>query len=104
MKVKVAELKAHLSKYLRRVRESDEPVEIYLREEPVAYLVSQPGQPADGESTAALKERLRQVGLGLAVDRREATSPAEFQPRPRPPGDKGKVANSVVSMRGEKDY
>lgn len=104
MKVKVAELKAHLSKYLRRVRESDEPVEIYLREEPVAYLVSKPGKRADGESAALLKEGLRQVGLALAGDRREAASPAEFQPRPRPPGDKREVANSVVSMRREKDY
>ena len=38
MRVKTAELKANLSRYVRQVRETGEAVEILLRDETVAYL------------------------------------------------------------------
>ncbi len=105
MKVKVAELKAHLSKYLRRVRESDEAVEICLREEPVAYLTSaNASNPSNAGNAAALEGSLRAVELGLAPGQSRPDFPANFAPQPEAVEGKRSRTNTVVSMRREKEY
>jgi len=40
MKVKVGQLKTHLSRYLKDIRETGEPIEVCVREDTVAYLTS----------------------------------------------------------------
>ena len=70
MRVKSAELKANLSKYLKTVRKTKEPIEILIREEPVAYLTPIE-QKSDRESSEEmqnllyLKQALAKDGLIL---------------------------------------
>ena len=69
MKVKVADLKANLSRHLRRVGETGETLEVCVRENPVAYLTpAGSGAPnaAAIKAADALRERLHSAGLTLA--------------------------------------
>jgi prevent-host-death family protein len=66
MKVKSAELKANLSRYLKTVRETNESIEILIREEPVAYLTPIE-QKSDTESTEEM-EKLLCLKQALAKD------------------------------------
>ena len=101
MKVKVGQLKAHLSKYLKTVRETGEPIEVCLREEGVAYLTPVRGKDAGGVDVEKdLEARLQGVGL-LVTQWRTA---GIFEPRPGKAGDGKKMANSIVSMRKERDW
>lgn len=66
MKVKIAELKANLSRHVKRVRETGESLEVCVREETVAYLTSATkGAPdsAAARETERLREQLRSAGL-----------------------------------------
>lgn len=71
MKIKVADLKTNLSRYLRRLRETGEAIEVCVREEPVAYITSvdrrmdSVAEPDD----AALHGRLQAAGLLLVQHR-----------------------------------
>lgn len=104
MKVKVAELKARLSGYVRQVRRTGEPVEVFVREESVAYLV--PAGPAASDPAArreeqARRDRLRAAGLRETA----ATGPG---PRPdiiaRPAGDGRTDVSTMAALRGRKDW
>lgn len=64
MKVKIAELKNNLSKYVQSVREGGEPVEVCVRETTVAYLVGAEQPKENGQGlNPQLAERLRAKGL-----------------------------------------
>lgn len=104
MKVKVADLKANLSQYLRRVRETGERIEVCVREDKVAYLTS----AADGVPDAAavresdaLRRRLHEAGLTLVY---------EGAARPLPDvkasmaGDRRTDVATVAAMRAEKGW
>ncbi|MEX2606635.1 MAG: hypothetical protein WD708_04755 [Kiritimatiellia bacterium] len=101
MKVKIAELKTHLSKYVQSLRESGEPIEVCVREQTVAYLTkantaSSPSVEADRQ----LADRLKRKGIllqssGFVTSRRL---------KPGQPGDGKQVENSVVEIRKEKDW
>jgi antitoxin (DNA-binding transcriptional repressor) of toxin-antitoxin stability system len=99
MKVKIAELKTHLSKYVQALREGGEPVEVCVREQTVAYLTK--AQPASSvEADRQLADRLQRKGIllhrsGFVTSRRL---------EPGLPGDGKKVENSVVAIRKEKDW
>jgi antitoxin (DNA-binding transcriptional repressor) of toxin-antitoxin stability system len=105
MKVKVGELKTHLSKYLRQMQESREAIEVCMREEPVAYLTPlSGGVPGADPSRAVLERRLAEVGLSLANGAGAVANPREFKPVPSPPGDGREGVDTVREMREAKDY
>lgn len=102
MKVKVGELKTHLSSYLRKVEEDGETLEVCVRERPVAYLVPAPADGAIGDATRGLTGRLQAQGLvvaGLAAQQAPAKLGA-----PRLAGDGRSDRESVREMRGGKDW
>ena len=69
MKVKVADLKANLSRHLLHVSQTGETLEVCVRENPVAYLAPVGGgraSAAEIKTADALRERLHAAGLVLA--------------------------------------
>jgi antitoxin (DNA-binding transcriptional repressor) of toxin-antitoxin stability system len=105
MKVKIGELKTHLSKYLRQMQESREPIEVCMREEPVAYLAPLVEKAPGAEQSRALQQaRLAEVGLSLANGCGAVVRPREFEPAPSPPGDGRRGVDTVREMRESKDY
>ncbi|MFO7724470.1 MAG: hypothetical protein R6V45_02890 [Oceanipulchritudo sp.] len=105
MKVKVGEFKAHLSKYLRQLRESKEPIEVCMREEPVAYLTAaKDPELSDGEKRAELQRDLAEAGLALTRHGLPDGGPTGFLPRPVRAGDTRTDLETVRRMREEKPY
>lgn len=107
MKVKSAELKANLSRYLKSVRETKESIEILIREEPVAFLTPIE-QKSDIESTEEkkkllhLKQALAKDGIILSLD----DIPTDTKPIPEPvvASDGRTDINTVQELRAEKDW
>ncbi len=104
MQVKTAELKANLSRYVRQVRETGEPIEILLRDETVAYLT-----PASTPSRVAPEEKAEQIRLekafsdsGLTCEWASQRQPV--QPSPVSAADGLTDVNSVAAIRAEKDW
>jgi prevent-host-death family protein len=101
MKVKVGQLKAHLSKYLKSVQETGEPIEVCVREKGVAYLSPLPEKSeADLNKDKRLEARLQAVGLRVA----QWGASTEFEPKPGKAGDRKKVANTILSLREGRDW
>lgn len=99
MKVKVSELKTHLSRYLKHL-DDDGPIEVCLREETVAYLVS--ALASNPASQQALADKVRSAGLLLhQASRRQAP---ETLPVAHVAGDGRVDISTVESIRGERDY
>ena len=107
MKVKSAELKAKLSLYLRNLRESGEPIEVLLRDEPIAYLTPierrstmlTPGRTAQLQE---LKESFASVGLTFSLE--DARVGALPKLTPVTAGDGRKDVVTVEAVRAEKDW
>lgn len=101
MKVKVGQLKAHFSKYLKSVQETGESIEVCVREKGVAYLAPLPGsEPAGPLVDKQLEARLESAGLRVT----HWGSSAEFQPTPGKAGDGKSLSNTIVAMRDERDW
>lgn len=102
MKVKIGELKTHLSKYVQGLREGGEPVEVCVRDEAVAYLTAVGSgkgmKPA--HERQALAGKLQSGGLQL----RQWGTKKGSSPRPGRAGDGRVVKNSVVNIRSGKDW
>ena len=106
MKVKVGELKTHLSSYLRKVEADGESLEVCVRERPVAYLVpAAAGKDRSAEvagSTGSLLARLKAQGLSVSGT---AVAPGKVElPEPRLAGDRRKNVESVREMRSGRDW
>lgn len=99
MKVKVSELKTHLSRYLKEIEEKG-TIEVCLREEPVAYLVAA-GASGQGDPKE-LEHKVRTAGLILHSASRERLP----MPRrgPEVAGDGREDISTVEAMRRERDY
>jgi len=101
MKVKVGQLKTHLSKYLREVQETGEAIEVCVREKPVAYLT--PIEDAGSVEDRRRKEiEDKLAGSGIVIS--QWGNKSDFVPAPRPAGDGKKIENTIVAMRQEKDW
>lgn len=50
IKVKVGQLKTHLSRYLKNIKETGEPIEVCVREDTVANLTPSPQAQANPNS------------------------------------------------------
>ena len=104
MKIKVADLKANLSRYLRQVQESGESIEICVREDRVAYLSpAAAGVPDAGAARASetLRRRLQAAGLTLAAE-----GSAQPLPRIQPAaaGDGRTDIKTVAALRAGRDW
>lgn len=104
MKVKVANLKANLSRYLRQVQESGESIEICVRDERVAYLTPASAGVLDAgaaRESEALRRRLQAAGLVLAAE-----GSAQPLPRVQPvvAGDGRTDCRTVSALRAGRDW
>jgi prevent-host-death family protein len=102
MRVKVGELKTHLSKYLREIRETGEPIEVCVREEPVAWLTPARGG-RDQTERERLAERIRQSGL-VWTNAAHPPPKGRFLPEPVVAPDGRVDIDTVAQMRSEKDW
>lgn len=101
MRVKIAELKTHLSKYVQSIRDGNEPIEVCVREQTVAYLTRAPSSPdIESPEQAQLKERL--AGKGVRIKSRGIISQNVLTPGK--PGDGRNPENSVSAIRAEKEW
>jgi len=102
MKVKVGQLKTHLSKYLRQVQETGESIEVCVREKPVAYLTPIEETPTHrSDLTPEVLEQLAQDGITIIPAR---VPKGDWVPTPGKARDGKTIDNSVVAMRQEKDW
>ena len=106
MRVKIGELKTHLSSYLRKLEEDGEALEVCVRERPVAYLVPVPaesGGPGKGGGAASVPTaRLKAQGL-LVIGAPAGPSKGKL-PTPRLAGDRKSDVDSVHRMRSGRDW
>lgn len=101
MKVKIGELKAHLSKYVRQLREEGGAIEVCLREDPVAYLSAAAPSASLGETEDAVMS-LQKSGLGIQVARKSKDSVR--LPKPFKSGRKVSRQSIVEALRRERDW
>lgn len=105
MRVKVADLKAHLSRHLRHVQETGETLQVCVRENPVAYLTPAGAAAPDAaelKATDVLRERLRSAGLRLAepISRTRALPVIQAATA----GDGRTDLATVAALRAAKDW
>jgi prevent-host-death family protein len=105
MQVKSAELKTHLSHYLRLVQETGEDIEVCVRETPVAYLTRTKEPPMNTAlhlETRQLEAAFQTVGLAMAAP---AALPATRRlPMPTPAGDGRTDVDTIQEMRRQRDW
>jgi len=106
MRVKSAELKTHLARYLRLVQETGEEIEVCVREKPVAYLTparEEPMNAARNLEIHRLEAAFQAVGLTLAAP---ASPPAAeiHLPMPALAEDGRADLCTVEEMRGQQDW
>lgn len=100
MRVRVGQLKTHLSKYLRDLEGSAEPIEVCVREETVAYLRSAKAEESTGPGSPRLSRRLEAAGITVSQWGNTAEplrSPGRCQNPKNGP-------NSVETIRQERNY
>lgn len=105
MKVKVADLKANLSRHLRQLQKTGEPIEVCVREDSVAYLTPASAGAPDlvaARQNEALRARLHTAGLVLTT---------ECKPSHPLPAIQSTIArdgrtdvSTVSAMRAERDW
>lgn len=102
MKVKVGQLKAQLSRYLRDVRDTGDPIEVCVREDIVAYLM--PSLETQADSTIRpgpeLARQLEADGLNITHWGRKSSA----APTPAQCANPVEGPNSVESIRSEKNW
>lgn len=95
MRVKLAKLKTHLSRYLRELESNREPLEVCVREKTVAYLT--PATTSGNESGNHLRSLAQEAGLKLVAAR---STPASIPlDSPAAAGDGRTDINSTGAMR-----
>lgn len=108
MRVKTAELKNNLSRYLRRVRETGEEIIVCDRDEPIARIVSAKPTEVDDLGWEAHKAEMARISkkLGGSPIRVTDKRPPKLKlSGPHPPGDgRTDIENTVVWMRQQKDW
>lgn len=100
MKVKLADLKTNLSRYLRDLQRGGEPLEVCVREERVAFLTAARGEAQEANARQILQAQLEASGLNLS----QWGSKSRTLPDPGRSRDKRVVKNSVADMRSEKGW
>lgn len=102
MTVKVGQLKAHLLKYLRKLQESGEAIEVCVREKSVAYLTPTSDiHHQNSHLPLDTVERLQAEGITV-IPAKQAKG--NWVPTPGKTDDGLHVPNTVVAMRQEKKW
>ena len=102
MKVKVGQLKTHLSKYLREIQETGETLEVCVREKPVAYLMPvQDEMHPNAHLRPEILKELRRDGILLTPAKRPKD---RWVPKPGKARDGLEIENTIVAMRRERDW
>jgi antitoxin (DNA-binding transcriptional repressor) of toxin-antitoxin stability system len=104
MKVKVGELKTHLSRYLHQLKKSGETIEVCARETPVAYITAANAYHAQEPASKDALELARQLSAaGIQWDHRESAKPTDAI-MPTPAGDHREDIVTVKKIRAERDW
>lgn len=104
MKVNSAELKTRLGHYLRSVERSGVPLEVTVRNQPVAILAPHGGGDWSGGAADAALPVLALRRLGLIVEPAASRGKPPVLPPPAVAGDgRGNVV-TVESSRKERDW
>jgi antitoxin (DNA-binding transcriptional repressor) of toxin-antitoxin stability system len=106
MKVKSAELKTHLSHYLRLVQETGEDIEVCVRETPVAYLSRTKEPPMNTAlqlETRQLEASFQTVGLTLAPPLASIPTTRRV-PVPTVAGDGRTDVDTIQETRRQRDW
>lgn len=106
MKVKSAELKTHLSHYLRLIQETGEGIEVCVRDKSVAYLSPAKEDPTSESRNAEIRKleaAFQTVGITLSapLTRMETGIPL---PTPTLAGDGRSDVCTVQEMRKHRDW
>lgn len=109
MDVKTGDLKNNLSRYLKRVAQTGEPITILDRNKPVARLMPIPQSRKRKISTwekerADMLARAEKLGIKIRISEKEPRPLNSLGITPRVAPDGRTDINSVVEMRREKDY
>lgn len=105
MKIKVANLKANLSKVLKEIERSGDTVEVCVREAPVAYLT--PAKPVKGKpgSRAEIEQLVHAfAGLGMKLHPPASVREEKYTITPRIAGDGRCDISTIEVMRSEKPW
>lgn len=105
MKVKVGELKTHLSRYLSKLQHGGESIEVCVREEPVAYLIpisSDGSHPKEDAGMRQIRERLQRDGV--CWDGHPGKAANAFKPEPVPAHDGLTDVDTTERMRMDRDW
>jgi antitoxin (DNA-binding transcriptional repressor) of toxin-antitoxin stability system len=101
MRVKIADLKTNLSRYVQSLRDGGDPIEVCVRDQPVAYLTAAPGEAVDRRQQLAEAEQ-RLARRGVVIRQRVTNSRRVYLPGAADDGLS--LTNSVVVMRAERDW
>lgn len=96
----MGEAKTHLSRLVKEVNETGEPLELCVREETVAYLMPAKKRSQEEIEREELQKKLKEVGLIMTKWPKTPPSPCPVQPTESPLRE----GNAVLEMRAEKDY
>ena len=100
MKVKIGEAKTHLSRLVKEVNETGEPLELCVREDTVAYIVPAKHQTEAEKEYEELVKQIEKSGLILTQRGRPTYGkcPIDIPDKSRRQG------NAILEIRAEKDY
>lgn len=106
MKVNSVELKTRLGHYLREIERGGVPVEVSVRNRPVAMLVPCGEWELSEETNTSEGRRLVHAleGLGMKVEPTSVRGPAPDLGEPVVAGDGRTDVVSVAEMGGERDW
>lgn len=105
MNARIAELKNNLSRLLREMAASGEPITVFDRDTPVAKIIPLRGKKPKATAWEREREMLRKsaakhgVKLNLTAEKPAATTPA-----PRVARDGRRDVATVAALRAEKNY
>ena len=97
MKVKIGKLKTHLSRYLKELQNSEEPIEVCVRESTVAYLTAADTE-TEGLAANAMRRTFEHDGLHVSQWGRKTNTPLP------PIGGTPVEGNAVVEMRASREW
>jgi prevent-host-death family protein len=100
MKVKIGEAKTHLSRLVKEVNATGEPLELCVREETVAYILPAKNRSQEEKEREELEEKLKSSGVVMMQWPQPPPHPCPVRPTEIPLRE----GNAILEMRAEKDY
>lgn len=109
MDARIADLKNNLSRFLRRMSESGEPITVFDRDTPVARITPLKKHVRSVKSNwqterNALLARAKKAGVKLVVSKSAPKSLRSIATTPPVAPDRRRDINTVAKLRAEKDY